>query len=64
MQRLLLSLLFLLFCLTFASAQTTGKIAGIVLDEQSGDPLIGANVTVQNTDMGAAAGADGSFFIM
>jgi len=67
MQRLLTSLLFLSLCLllnTSVSAQTTGKIAGVVLDEQSGEPLIGANITVQNTNMGAAAGPDGSFFII
>lgn len=60
-----LHLLLLFFCLaTMATAQTTGKISGIVLDEQTGEPLVGANISITNTDMGAAAGADGSFFII
>lgn len=67
MQRTFLPLLLLMLCLSlpsFVTAQTTGKIAGVVLDDQTSEPLIGANVTVLNTNMGAAAGPDGSFFII
>ncbi|MDZ7316710.1 MAG: TonB-dependent receptor [candidate division KSB1 bacterium] len=55
---LLLTMLPLLF------GQTTGKIAGVVLDQQTNDPLPGANIVVVGTSMGAAAAADGSFFII
>lgn len=46
------------------SAQTTGKIAGIVSDAQTGEALVGANVTVDGTQLGASVDADGSFFIL
>jgi hypothetical protein len=43
---------------------TTGKIAGFVKDAVSGDPLIGANVQVGGTSLGASADADGYYFII
>ena len=46
------------------SAQTTGKISGTVLDAESGSALMGANVVLEGTRMGAAAGMDGSFYIL
>ena len=58
-------LITLLFCTTNLSfAQTTGKIAGKVLDAASGDPLVGANVLIEGTTLGAAVGPDGEFFIL
>ncbi|HPG38868.1 MAG TPA: TonB-dependent receptor [bacterium] len=45
-------------------AQTTGKITGKVFDAETGEPLIGANVLLESTRMGAAASADGEFFII
>lgn len=67
MRAWLRQLLFVAACLlmtTAAFAQTSGKISGYVLDDQTGEPLIGANITVQDTRMGAAAGQDGSFYII
>ncbi len=49
---------------TLLSAQTTGKIAGRVVDAVSGEPLPGANVLLEGSAMGAAAAADGSFYIL
>lgn len=46
------------------SAQTTGKISGSVFDQLGGQPLIGADVLVEGTVLGAATGMDGSFFII
>ncbi len=43
---------------------TTGKIAGFIKDAVSGDPLIGANVQVEGTSLGASADVDGYFFII
>ncbi|MBN1779542.1 TonB-dependent receptor [bacterium] len=43
---------------------TTGKIAGTVIDQQTGDPLAGANIIVEDTDMGAAADIAGNFTIL
>jgi len=46
------------------SAGTTGKIAGTVVDKESGDPLAGVNVIVEGTSMGAATNAKGEYFIV
>ncbi|MCF6238362.1 MAG: TonB-dependent receptor, partial [Candidatus Marinimicrobia bacterium] len=44
-------------------AGTTGKIAGLVRDAESGDPLVGCNVIVDGTTYGASVGLDGDYFI-
>lgn len=44
--------------------QTTGKIAGKVIDEETGEPLAGSNVVIVGTTMGAATEIDGSYFIL
>ncbi len=45
-------------------AGTTGKIAGVVLDTETGEPLVGANVIVEGTTLGAVATGDGYFAIL
>jgi len=45
-------------------AQTTGKIAGTIKDQQTGEPLIGVNVVIEGTYMGAASDLEGKFFIL
>ena len=45
-------------------AGTTGKIAGRVIDKATGKPLMGANVFVVSTSMGAAADANGDYTIL
>lgn len=45
-------------------AGNTGKIAGVAKDKQSGEPLIGANIMVKNTNLGAATDQEGYFFIL
>jgi outer membrane receptor protein involved in Fe transport len=45
-------------------AGNTGKIAGVAKDKQSGEPLIGANILVKGTNLGAATDQDGYFFIL
>lgn len=46
-----------------AQAGTTGKIAGVVADGATGEPLIGANIVVEGTYLGAATNADGFYTI-
>ncbi len=61
------SLLFLLTLFAFnpnANAAITGKIAGVVVDASTGNPLPGANIIIEGTQMGAACDADGYFFII
>ena len=42
----------------------TGKIAGTIKDSQTGEPLIGVNVLVDGTSMGAATNLDGNYAIL
>ena len=44
-------------------AGTTGKISGSVLDENNG-PLIGCNIIVKGTSLGAATDLNGRYFIL
>ncbi|HDQ45618.1 MAG TPA: TonB-dependent receptor [bacterium] len=43
---------------------TTGKIAGTVIDTDTGDPLAGVNVVVLETGLGAAADLEGRYTIL
>jgi len=47
-----------------AIAGVTGKITGVVTDSETGEPLVGANVIIEGTTMGAAADPDGYFSIL
>lgn len=46
------------------TAGQTGKIAGLVTDSESGDPLVGCNVLVVGTSFGAATDANGEYFVI
>ena len=60
---LLISLSMSLFApLLFSS--TTGKIVGTITDGETGQPLPGVNVIVENTYMGAASDLSGNFLIL
>lgn len=54
--------LFVLINLLFA--QSGGKIVGIVTDAETGEPLAGANVVVEGTNLGAATDLDGTYVIL
>ncbi|RMI24672.1 MAG: TonB-dependent receptor [Calditrichaeota bacterium] len=45
-------------------AGTTGKIAGVVRDKSTGEPLVGVNVYLEGHPLGAATDADGYYFII
>jgi len=47
-----------------ATAQTTGSIAGMVIDKESGEPIVGANIFAKEAPIGAASDEDGHFFII
>ncbi len=55
-------LIFLMVSLLYAG--TTGKIAGRVTSKETGEPLIGANVMVEGTPLGAATDTEGNYFIL
>ncbi len=61
---LLVQFFVLLAMTSFLLAGTTGKIAGVAKDATTGEPLFGVNVVVEGTNMGAATGSDGRFFIL
>jgi hypothetical protein len=53
----------LLYPLTI-KAGNTGKIAGKVVDAVTGEPLIGANILIEETVYGAATDVEGDYFIL
>ncbi|MGK9476283.1 TonB-dependent receptor [Melioribacter sp. OK-6-Me] len=61
-------ILIILAALIFGSnsthAGTTGKIAGKITDAKTGEPLIGVNVVILGTTMGAASDVEGNYFII
>ena len=60
---LLLGVALLLVAPTSSLAQEAGTVQGTVLDQQSGDILPGANITIQETGFGTATEEDGTFRI-
>jgi hypothetical protein len=55
-------LIFIIPLLSYAQPQS--KIQGKVYDEGTGEALIGANVIILNTNIGAATNIDGEYFIL
>jgi hypothetical protein len=53
----------LMFFHVLAYAGQTGKIAGRVVDASTNEPLIGANVVIQGTTLGASTDLDGFYTI-
>ncbi|MCL6494682.1 MAG: carboxypeptidase-like regulatory domain-containing protein, partial [Ignavibacterium sp.] len=47
-------LLLLMLGFSQSFAQGKGNIKGLVLDKDNGEPIIGANVLIENTNIGAA----------
>ncbi len=43
---------------------TTGKIAGVVKDKRTGEPLVGVNVVLEGTTLGAASDIEGRYVIL
>ncbi len=63
--RKMLSLVVLLLALAAAlMAGTTGKIAGVVSDSESGDALPGVNIVVEGTSAGAVTNLDGQYTLL
>lgn len=57
-------LAFLVFLSVPAFAGLTGKIAGKVVDAETGTELPGASIRIEGTTMGNMAGPDGSYYII
>ena len=57
-------LIVLAIFIAFSFSQTTGKISGVIYDEDTQEPIIGANIIVVGTEIGASSDTDGSFYII
>lgn len=61
------TLFVLLICIlmnTVVYAGITGKIVGTIIDGETGQPLIGSNIILEGTSLGASSGFDGDYFII
>ena len=54
----------ILLLVSAAFGGTTGKLAGRITDSQTGEPVIGANVTLTSTKMGGSTDVDGYYHII
>ena len=61
---LILSALLILFTVGIIFAGTTGKIAGKIVDKSTGEPLVGVNVVVKGTSLGAITDIEGFYSIL
>jgi len=67
-ERIMIALLILFIVLLLQSSITqagvTGKIAGKITDVNTGEPLIGANIVIDGTNLGAAVDAEGYYMVL
>jgi hypothetical protein len=61
---LLLSVVVLLMPSVVVAQSAAGKLAGKVLDSETKEPLIGANITIVGSSMGTSTDIDGEYFIL
>ena len=61
---LLATLGFLLLSTSLFAQTGVGKMSGKVIDADTKEPLIGANIILLNTNLGAATDIDGNYFIL
>ena len=54
-------LIFILFLGTFLGLTAQGVISGTILDAETGESLIGANVVIEGTATGASTDYDGKY---
>jgi outer membrane receptor protein involved in Fe transport len=59
-----ISLLFLLLLATTLHAGITGKIAGRVVDAETGEALIGTNISLEGTKRGTMTDENGQFYLL
>ncbi|MBI9060179.1 MAG: TonB-dependent receptor [Labilibaculum sp.] len=57
-------ILFIMFFSNIIEAGTTGKIKGKIVDNKTGEALIGVNVLLDGTTLGAATDIDGFYIIL
>jgi len=57
-------IIFFQFIISSLYGGTTGKIAGVLTDAETGEGLLGANVYLEGTSLGAATDLNGDFVIL
>jgi outer membrane receptor protein involved in Fe transport len=57
-------ILFLLFIGVFLFGAEYGRVSGRVVDAETGEPLVGADVVIEGTELGGATDADGGFVVL
>jgi hypothetical protein len=57
--RLLLLSIALITLITFSKGQQTGQLTGQITNQSSGESLIGVNIVIIGTSLGAATDIDG-----
>ncbi len=62
--KIVLALTLTVFMAGSLFGQTAGKVRGTVTDEASGEALVGANVLIDGTGLGAATDESGEYFIL
>lgn len=62
--KILFTLFFLVSIISNLGAGTTGKVTGIVSDSETNEPLMGVNVYLDGTSLGASTDLDGYFVIL
>ena len=60
----LITIIVLISIPIFLFSGTTGKISGNVIDQSNGEALIGCNVWIEGTDLGAATDWEGNYYIL
>ncbi|MEJ2634012.1 MAG: TonB-dependent receptor [Calditrichia bacterium] len=66
MKLILMKYLSICFCMViwgYGLAASSGEIRGYVIDAESGEDLVGANVYIENTHLGTATGRQGDFLM-
>ena len=61
---LLAALVFLIISTTTFAQTGVGKMSGKIIDADTKEPLIGANIILLNTNLGAATDIEGNYFIL
>jgi len=61
--RTALILLITVMCTAIGFAGTTGKVSGKITDSETGEPILGANILIADTYLGAAADIEGDYYI-
>jgi hypothetical protein len=64
MKRWLIANLLILLIVQISVAAISGKITGVITDAQTGQPLSGANIMLEGTDMGSFSDDDGFYVVL